>query len=279
MSLDAMTHGGPSDDQSVFAQAVLDPDAPVPAGIARANGANPEEAFAVYRNNVMSSLIEALADSFPITVKLIGDEPARAVMAGFARTHPPRTAILAEFGADFPDFLANHPVSASRPFLADLARLEMLQLGAYHAADAPCLDGATLATVDPETLSRGHLLVHPAVRLLNTKFAIVSVHAIEKAANSGADLGDARARLDINRPEHAIVTRPVYEPIVRAVSPGGYAFFAACKGSDTFADAAEKAFEVQPDFDLQATLALGLSVGAFRAFSAETPSPSPKHTA
>ena len=70
--------------QAAFAAALLDPQRPCPEGLFSANGADPASRFAVYRNNVQSSLINALADSYPVVLQLVGDEFFRA-MAGDLR--------------------------------------------------------------------------------------------------------------------------------------------------------------------------------------------------
>lgn len=57
----------------VFANALLAPDAPCPAGLFSSNGADPASRFAVYRNNVHSSLINALAAGYPVTLQLVGE--------------------------------------------------------------------------------------------------------------------------------------------------------------------------------------------------------------
>ena len=52
-------------NQAAFAQALLDPDLPCPSGLCTWNGSDPARRFAVYRNNVVVSLIDALADIVP----------------------------------------------------------------------------------------------------------------------------------------------------------------------------------------------------------------------
>nr|BFE90967.1 hypothetical protein GCM10020185_15030 [Pseudomonas brassicacearum subsp. brassicacearum] len=61
-------------DQRTFAAALLDPRKACPPGLVSANGADPQSRFAVYRNNVLSSLINALADNYPVVTQLVGEE-------------------------------------------------------------------------------------------------------------------------------------------------------------------------------------------------------------
>ena len=66
-------------NQADFAAALLDPQRPCPDGLFSANGADPASRFAVYRNNVQSSLVNALADSYPVVLQLVGEEFFRAM--------------------------------------------------------------------------------------------------------------------------------------------------------------------------------------------------------
>lgn len=50
--------------QQAIAAALLDPAHPCPPGLTAWNGSDPAHRFAVYRNNVIVSLVDALADTF-----------------------------------------------------------------------------------------------------------------------------------------------------------------------------------------------------------------------
>ena len=66
-------------DQAAFARALLDPALPPPADVCAWNGSDPAARLAVYRNNVMVSLLGVLADTFPVTRELVGDAFFRAM--------------------------------------------------------------------------------------------------------------------------------------------------------------------------------------------------------
>lgn len=249
-----------------FAAAILDPEKPVPDGVARANGGDPEEAFNVYRNNVVASLADSLKGAFPITSHLLGEGLQRALMVDFVRAHPPKSAVLSAYGADFPGYLAQHPATKARPFLGDVALLEQRRIEAYHAADAPVFDGATLSGIAPEILSAGTLVVHPAVRLVASRFPIATIHAIEKASLDGATPETGRAAVDMRRGEAVLIARPLYDVTSQPIGKGDFAFIKACARGVPFGAAADDGFQADPDFDFQASLTLCLSAGVFTAF-------------
>ncbi len=65
--------------QREFAAALLDPAAPVPSPLRRNGGKAPQKRFAVHRNNMIASLVAALAARFPVVHQLVGDEFFRAM--------------------------------------------------------------------------------------------------------------------------------------------------------------------------------------------------------
>ncbi|WP_248794541.1 DNA-binding domain-containing protein [Pseudomonas sp. MWU13-2105] len=164
-------------DQASFSAALLDTEQPCPPGLCSANGADPASRFAVYRNNVQSSLINALADSYPVVMALVGEEFFRAMAGLYVQHFPPVSPILNEYGRDFGGFIQGFAPAANVPYLADVARLERLRINAYHAADAPPLSpeqiGAHLA--DPEALGRLQVRLHPSLAVLNSAHAVVSL--------------------------------------------------------------------------------------------------------
>ncbi len=115
-----------------FAAALLDPDVAAPDGLVAWNGSDPAHRFAVYRNNVTSALSDVLADSFPVTQQLVGEEFFRAMARIFLRGSPPPSPILTAYGEGFPAFVADFAPARTVPFLADVARLEWLRLRALH---------------------------------------------------------------------------------------------------------------------------------------------------
>ncbi|MFC4861285.1 DNA-binding domain-containing protein [Pseudomonas sp. JS3066] len=245
-----------------FATALLAPDPDCPPGLATWNGSDPMRRFAVYRNNVLASLINALADTFPVVKQLVGDE----FFTGMARLHvqaaPPRSPLLVFYGEDFPAFIATFPPAAGLPYLADVARLELAQVHAYHAADLPPLDSAGLAAVlaDPQLLPGMQLWLHPSVAVIGSDFAIASLWA----AHQG--LLELTA-VDPAQPECALVLRNGLEVEVSRISSGATVFIQALRAGSPLGSAVGAALTVDTDFDLGSTLACLLAGGAITRFT------------
>ena len=107
--------------QRGFAASVLDPALPMPDGLVGPDGEPDPKRFAVYRNNVRVSLIEALEDAFPAVHRIVGVDFFRAMARGYVMVQPPRSPIMLDYGAGFPDFIRGFfycaiPNSTSQPF-------------------------------------------------------------------------------------------------------------------------------------------------------------------
>jgi hypothetical protein len=243
--------------QTAFAAALLDPALPPPKNLCAWNGCDPATRLAVYRNNVLGSLIDALADTYPVTQQLVGDEFFRAMAAVFVRSAPPRTRILAFYGEAFPGFIAGFEPAASLPYLADVARLELARVRAFHAADAEPVsnEAVTQALVHAERSGELCLALHPSVTVLGSAFAMVSLWA----AHQGE--GDLAA-IDLHVAEQALVLRQQLDVLVLRLSPGAPEFVLALQQGRPLAEAAAAALAAAAGFDLTATLALCLGHGA-----------------
>ena len=202
---------------SGFSAAILNPALPVPQGLHGPEARKADRRYAVYRNNVTVSLIAALEANFPSVRRLVGDEFFAAMAREYARENPPKSRLMAEYGASFPNFLAGFEPLAKYPYMADVARLERLWLDSYHEADAEPLQGAALAAIAPEALFETRFAAHPAARLFASPFA-ASPSCPPTAAK-------AKSRRSIPpSPNAGLVTRPHLDVAVRHISASTHAF-------------------------------------------------------
>ena len=243
--------------QALFAAALLAPDLPCPAGLRAWNGSDPTGRLAVYRNNVVSSLIDAVAHTFPVTQELVGEEFFRAMASVFVRRHPPRSRVLAHYGAEFADFVDGFEPAQSVPYLADVARLERARVLAYHAADAAPLTAEMLgvAMSSGDDLGALQLVCHPSTSVVVSEYAVVSLWA---AHQGRSDL----SAVDPALPEAALVVRPGLDVLVLSLPPGAARFVIALQAGVGLANAAALAAREATDFDLPSVLALLMAHGA-----------------
>jgi hypothetical protein len=240
-------------DESGFARGLLDPAAAVPLGVS--GGAL--RRYAVYRNNVTVGLVRALEANFPAVRRLLGEVYFAGLARAFTRAHPPRSPLLFQYGEDFADFLAAADDLTGYPYLADVARLERLWLGAWHAADQPVLTTADLAYLSGEDLPGLRLAPHAALGLLASPHAVHAIFTANRDGGSGFVDAPFRAQC-------VLVTRPGPNVEMRAVTPAQHRFLSALADGATLADAATEGLASDEGFDVAAAIALLLEAGAFQ---------------
>lgn len=243
--------------QADFAACLLDPARPAPAGLRAWNGSDPAARLAVHRNNVVSSLIDALAETCPVVQAMVGVEFFRAMASVFVRQQPPRSRILARYGEAFPAFIDTFAPARAVPELADMARLEVARVSAFHAADAEPASAQAVA----QALAAGdrvgelRLQLHPSLSLIESPHPVAWIWA---------DHQDDQTRQPFNadRAGAALVLRHGLEVLVLPIDEGAAAFVAALQRGHNLGDAAAQAAATAGEFDLSMTLALLLGHGA-----------------
>jgi hypothetical protein len=243
--------------QERFANALLAPEPTCPEGLFSRNGADPASRFAVYRNNVHSSLINALAAGYPVTLQLVGDAFFRAMAGVYAQAFPPTSPLLNEYGSDFADFIQGFAPAASVPYLADVARLERLRVRAYHAADIAPLNRQTVIDRLQQQSALGalRLQLHPSLSTLDSAYAVVALWAAHQAMTT-------LATLDPLAQQSALVLRNGLEVEVFAIDSGSVAFINSLDNGCPLEIAVACALDVAAEFDLHQCLALLISHGA-----------------
>lgn len=244
---------------ALFRTALLDPEAPLPPGLTSWNGSDPAQRFAVYRNNVTVSLIEALGAGFPVVRAMVGEAFFRDMARVFLRTCPPRSPMLMGYGAAFPAFLARFEPVEALPYLPDLARLELARRQSFHATDAEPLAPEAFAALDPEALADLSLKLHPSLIALASPHAIVSLWAAHQGHG-------ALETVEPCAPEEALILRPHDEVVVLRLPPGGALFFARLAAGQTLG-AATLAASATPGFSVSECLHTIVAQGAATAFA------------
>ncbi|SPB12733.1 hypothetical protein NOV72_00040 [Caballeronia novacaledonica] len=247
--------------QRAFADAILDPGRPVPSGLIGPDGATSERRFAVYRNNVVAGLCDALAAAYPVTRRIVGE----TFFAGMARIYAsrtlPRTPVMLDYGADFADFAGTFEPAMSLPYLRDVARLERAWVEAYHAPDATPLESDAFRSIDAAQLPSIRLALHPSVRVVRSPFPLVAIWQMNVDEN-------APGFIDIHaRSEDALIARPHAHVDVRVLPVGAATFVEALAAGIAVAEAFESALSADARFDLSPALAMLVHGGAIAGWT------------
>ena len=218
--------------------------------------------FFVHRNNMKASLGAALAARFPVVLRLVGVEFFRAMAVVFVERHPPRSPVLAAYGAGFADFLDGFEPVADLPYLADVARLEWARHLAWHAADAPAISIEELTTVAPNRLDSVRLRLHPAATVVVSIWPVISIWTTNILDEEIKPIGPDQTG------ESALVTRPGLEIFVNALPPCTGLLFEALSAGIALGEAVAQA-ERAAGFDTAAALSLLFRSGAVTSLAVD----------
>lgn len=258
----SMPHDAPIVDEAAFARALFGET--LPAGLAPYASEIAQARFAVYRNNVASSLIKALEARFPVIERLVGEAFFKGVAHAFIRANPPRSPVLMDYGEAFPTFLATFPPAQGLPYLADVARIEYARGEAYRAADAEPVAPASLAPfaqADPNAL---RIVLHPSLRLVASDHPAFTIWRMNQP-------GATPQRIAAPQPETTLIARPHDAVITLTIAPGEAAFLAALEVDPHFAHAAHAAHACDPACEPGLALGRALSLGIVSALERDDP--------
>ncbi len=242
--------------QRGFAAAILDPARPMPDGLVGPDGEPGPKRFAVYRNNVVVGLTETLKDAFPAVHRIVGADFFRAMARAYVMVEPPRSPILLDYGAGFPDFIRQFEPAAVLPYLADVARIERAWTEAYHAPEASPIDPTAFMAIAPDQLPSARLMLHPSLRVVRSRFPALTIWQMNVADGVPAPVDLAADGEDV------LVVRPSADVEVRSIPNGSLEFIQALADGKSVLAALEAALIANSHFDLSANLSDLMRAGA-----------------
>ncbi len=234
--------------QAAFSRALLGADDSEAPGVL-GDGLAPRARVQIYRHHVLTSLTQALKDTYPVVCRLVDERFFAFVADRYIRAYPPTGPCLFEYGSSFPPFLAQFPPCQDLAYLPDVARLEWAINTALYAREGEPIDPAALARVPPDALATLTVGLHPSLSFIDSPWPI---DRIWRANQPGADpdltvdLGSGGVRLEVRRCGDDVV--------FRALAPAVYALRRALGDGRELGAAAEAAMTVEADFDLAASL-------------------------
>ncbi len=251
--------------QQQFARALLSSEPVLPSGLACPRGAVGAERFAIYRNNVAVSLIEALRSAYPVVNRLVGDEFFSAMARAHSLLHLPSSPVLLAYGGDFPDFIGAFEQAATLPYLAEVARLEWFWLESYHAAEAEPLVIEALHTMAPFELPELRLNLHPSARLIHLVHPALAIWRAHQEPDDPGEMEFAEG------PEHLLCVRPYADVEIVPLSHGAHAFLETVRARATIGEAVEAALNAEPDIAIADLFPTLFGAGVFAGFADEDP--------
>jgi len=247
--------------QTTFADALRGRDATPAASIVVGDGLPPEARIAIYRHHVVASLTAAVATTYPVVSRLVGDGFFRYAAHEFIQAHPPAGPCLFEYGAGLAEFLGAFEPAGGLPYLADVARLEWALHTAAHADEFVPLDLVTLAHVAGDGAGAFTFQLDPSLVLIASPWPVDTIWQANQP-----DAGPDRI-VDLDAGGVFLEVRRVGDSIgIRRLSPAMYELRQALLTGRPLADAVAAARSEDETLDVTETLRALFAEGVLRSF-------------
>ena len=145
----------------------------------------------IYANMYFYRILDALKEDFPATLAVLGADNFHNLVTGYMLEYPPTDPSISHCGRHLADYLRDHPMRESAPFIADLARLERAIVEVFQAPDAAALNPDSLRAIAPEEWPALKLAIHPSAQILALGWRVsellraVEEHREWKASGAG----------------------------------------------------------------------------------------------
>ncbi|HET7133735.1 MAG TPA: DNA-binding domain-containing protein [Gammaproteobacteria bacterium] len=204
--------------------------------------------FGIHLRNYEASLVGALRDKFPACAWLLGAELLDAAARAFVHSHPPRRPCIAEYGADFPRFLATFGRAAELGYVEPFAELEGAVGNAAIAVEAAPVPWHAIASTGPKRLLDARVTLQPGLRYLHVPCRVDQLMAVylRDLAVPAFTLDAAPAHLEVRGARGAVS--------IDVLDPAEHSFRAALAAGEAIGAAAERALEADRAFDAGAAL-------------------------
>jgi Putative DNA-binding domain len=214
----------------------------------------------VYRGTARANTGAALADTYPVVRRLVGDGFFFEAARQYARMHPSASGDLNEYGSGLARFLARYEHAAGLAYLPGVARLEWACHECSRAADAGPLDFKELARVPAAGFAHIRFTLHPAVRLARSHHPIASIWRANQPDRDGVPERTDGAEFVVARREHLDVR-------VASIEACDWDFLAALARRATLAEATSGFEEGEAGRVLGVSLARFASEGVIAGFA------------
>lgn len=260
-----------------WTQALMQPEAAVPAGWGSHLDDDAQRRMNVYRNNVAYTLQQALGETFSACRHWLGESAFAALASLYWRRSPPRTPVLMHWGDGFAECLfelwlcldPQAEARGSRPLfdaLADLARLEWLRVQSFHADDEPACPAEEWSRwlTDAERLPDLRWRLCPHVALVRSAAPLWTLWSRAQTPALSSTTAPARALGEVLRDQPAesvLVWRHDWEVWVQPLAPAAAQWVQAVRDGACLGQAWQDAADLDPTFDPSPVLAILLQQG------------------
>lgn len=197
------------------------------------DGVDPAGRLRIYSNNARAAFEGALASTYSVLRRRVGDEYFRQLAHHYRERYPSRSGDLHWVGRDFPAFLVETEADTGYAWLADLAALEWACELSLNAAWNSPLDVQSLAGIPDESIAGIRLSLQPSLVCVSSTCPVLDVWQANQPDASGESVDLTRG------PQHVLVSCGPEGLVLRAVQSSTFGLVRALQNKLTLGEAVE----------------------------------------
>jgi hypothetical protein len=207
-------------------------------------GPSPYARFEIHARNYEASLRSALASKFPAATWLAGAETVDDAARAFLRARPPQRPCIAEYGADFPEFLAGFGRARALPYLRAFAELEWAVGRASIAVNRAPLSWSAFVAIGTERLLGAKVGLQDGVRYVRAAWRVDELMKtfLQGTEPARFELAEADTCLEVRGSRGAVA--------IERIERAAFAFRSCLALGGSIEDAGAMALEHDDGFDV-----------------------------
>lgn len=215
--------------------------------------------LAIYQRNLKASAISALKITFPTVLKLIGDEVFSYAVEQLIKQSPPSEGDWGIWGRNFSNVLKQLTALQAFPYVADIATLDFSLHRIGREKDIE-LDMDSISLLASTGLDELRVVLSPTITLLDSEFPIVDIYNANHSSLNQSEhhLKDAQQKLAMGLGQVALIYRPQFKPLVRAIEPEEHNWLLLIQKNFSIGKALDALKYRKKEFSLEAWLPLAI---------------------
>lgn len=225
-----------------------------------AGSVSKERGLAVYQNNLVFALRDALAATFPVLVQLLGDDGFKLTARDYSVSYPSQSGDLNELGRHFAEFISGYEPLQEYPYMVDVAQLEWLWQQSYYAANHTVLSQEDLLAHGTAEWLAARVRYADSVFLFKANHAAASIWL---AHQTSGDLSLLRDDALILKAEYVLISRPLWRVNVCVLDEAVFVFLTALQSGASFEEGLSIVDDTGLSFDFVSWLPVLIEAGVW----------------
>lgn len=226
--------------------------------IKKTNNQTPQQIFSIYRDSIYGGLKKALAETYPVTKDLVGEDFFNVMLNQYITEHPCQVQDLNGYGEELADFIAGLKQARTVPYLADIARLEWF----YNIALNSAVQENNLADLNRLSTEQQ---VQINLQLANGMALIESFYPIDEIWNMQQDNTDSELNINKNR-IFLIIWKNNIDVEINRLEEEQFYFLELINNGLSFSDVCSVVSERYPNTDVSIFLSESIKKGWVRSY-------------